>query len=467
MTYRPTSAEFDVHPDPQQGGVAVTRGNLLAVLQAALQQGEVVLASRLYEESGRGLAEQLSQALLKAPAPVREAGVRMFEHARDFGRAARLCEGALDWPRAARLHEEEGDLAAAGHCHERAGNMEKAARAYDAGGLAEKAIPLYEELGEKAAHADCLLRAGRPYAAAKLFRELKNVRGEIEALRLVATDAQERGAAVKRLADLLVARNRTAEATQVLAEALRENATAGRDLELNERLLALFEKQGRPEHAERMRQRVARLRKPGAAPEAKGARAPAGGPDEQQSTVIRPVPKRAAAPLPPAPHTPLAGNAPVKLETDPAHELAQLPEEGYAFLKSIPLFGRLSLADMKDLYRAMSEVTFNPGQVLTEVGVEGPGLFVIVEGTAEVLALGAGGARHLNSLGPGDFVGEISLISRSLTSARVIASTWTRALAVDRTRFDYFLYSHPGAAVRIYRLFCERLAERVRALSVP
>ena len=82
-----------------------------------------------------------------------------------------------------------------------------------------------------------------------------------------------------------------------------------------------------------------------------------------------------------------------------------------------------------------------------------------------MLASGDAGPRYLNSLGPGDHLGEISMLCNSLTSARVVASTWLRSLAIPRQQFERYLVTHPGAALRIYRLFAEGLAGRVRALS--
>ncbi len=95
-----------------------------------------------------------------------------------------------------------------------------------------------------------------------------------------------------------------------------------------------------------------------------------------------------------------------------------------------------------------------------------PGLIILLEGDAEVYALAEGGARHLNSVGAGAHLGEISLLSNSLTSARVTASTPVRGLRISREQFDQYLNSHPQAALRIYRLFSENLAQRVRALSL-
>ncbi len=44
--------------------------------------------------------------------------------------------------------------------------------------------------------------------------------------------------------------------------------------------------------------------------------------------------------------------------------------------------------------------------------------------------------------------------------------TLVRGLHLSRDCFDHFVSTHPTAALRIYRLFSESLAERVRALSL-
>jgi len=50
-------------------------------------------------------------------------------------------------------------------------------------------------------------------------------------------------------------------------------------------------------------------------------------------------------------------------------------------------------------------------------------------------------------------------------SAHVRARTAVRALRISRAAFEHYLDTHEAAALRIYRLFTQNLAERVRALS--
>ena len=392
--------------------------NLSSLLLALLRKGDVASATRLYEDGGSAIAEQLLSELQKGEPGLRQAGAAMYVEARDFARAARLHESARFWPDAARMYEEADELEAAARCWKKAGEPKRAARALHAAGAVDAAAELYEE---PAARASALAGGSRWLESAAAFRQAGNARAETDALRQVPLDHADRVPAVKRLAEILLGRNRTSEAAQLIADVLRDNEAGRTDLELHELLASLFDKLGQNGHAERLRLRAGRLR-------------------ARQSPVAESVPEtEAAAPL----------------------------DDGYQVLKQIPIFARLSLGDMRDLHRLASEETWSPGQHLVDAGVDAPGLVIVLEGAAEVYAVSEHGARHLNSLGPGAHAGEISLLSQALTSARVTASTEVRGLRIAREPFELYLESHPAAALRIYRLFGEGLAERVRALSAP
>ena len=120
---------------------------------------------------------------------------------------------------------------------------------------------------------------------------------------------------------------------------------------------------------------------------------------------------------------------------------------------------------MKDLYRLTTEVDFAPGEVLIEQGTDGRGLFVLLRGKLEVLLVHPAGIKRLNTLGPGAYVGEVSLLGKSPTSAQVAAVEPVSALHIPPQQFEQFLAGRPAAALRVYRLFAENLADRVRALS--
>jgi tetratricopeptide (TPR) repeat protein len=141
------------------------------------------------------------------------------------------------------------------------------------------------------------------------------------------------------------------------------------------------------------------------------------------------------------------------------------PMNGYEYLKAIPIFGELRMEDLKDLYRVAQQVLIPEDTTVLEKGARGTGLLVLLDGTVDVYSGPGQDARLLNTLGPGAFLGEISLILDGPTSAHVRSRTEVRALRVTRVDFQHYLDTHEAAALRIYRLFTENLAERVRALS--
>lgn len=89
--------------------------------------------------------------------------------------------------------------------------------------------------------------------------------------------------------------------------------------------------------------------------------------------------------------------------------------------------------DLRKLEAAGSQLTFESGQVLTERGTPGAGLFVVLEGQIVVETPDEG----LVELGPGSVVGERALFSEDgLRQARVRALTRVIAAVVDRAAVE-------------------------------
>ncbi|HZI67267.1 MAG TPA: cyclic nucleotide-binding domain-containing protein [Thermoanaerobaculia bacterium] len=90
------------------------------------------------------------------------------------------------------------------------------------------------------------------------------------------------------------------------------------------------------------------------------------------------------------------------------------------FLRGVPLFAALEPRDLLDLAELSREEELPAGRPLCEEGVPDSGdLFVILAGRAAVL--GDRGESELAELGPGEIVGELSLLDGSPRSATVVA----------------------------------------------
>jgi len=95
-------------------------------------------------------------------------------------------------------------------------------------------------------------------------------------------------------------------------------------------------------------------------------------------------------------------------------------------LRGVPLFGDLDAHDLAQVARWIDEVHAEPGELLIEQGAMPYELFVIEEGTVDVVRDG----EPIASLGSGDVVGEIALLAQQRRVASVRARTPVRALTL-------------------------------------
>jgi CRP-like cAMP-binding protein len=130
-------------------------------------------------------------------------------------------------------------------------------------------------------------------------------------------------------------------------------------------------------------------------------------------------------------------------------------------LRRVPLFSDLGDGDLKCVADAVNEVEAPAGQLLVQPGTAGSGMFFIAEGTAVVET-----KRDEIELGPGQFFGELALMSEDATrTARVQAKTYLRCLALDRASFRTLVAEHPEVAASLLEVALGRLAENAGAFD--
>ncbi|HZM25087.1 MAG TPA: DUF1003 domain-containing protein [Anaerolineales bacterium] len=119
-------------------------------------------------------------------------------------------------------------------------------------------------------------------------------------------------------------------------------------------------------------------------------------------------------------------------------------------LREIPLFSEMDEQEVADIRAIMQEMRFRPGQVIIREGEMGDLFYVITEGHAEVLIRDADGAELiLHEVGPGDFFGELSMLTNEPRSARIRAVDSVSTLALERDDFFEFFRTHPHAAIDV------------------
>ncbi len=129
-------------------------------------------------------------------------------------------------------------------------------------------------------------------------------------------------------------------------------------------------------------------------------------------------------------------------------------------LREIPLFSEMDEQEVAGIRAIMDEMKFKPGQVVIREGELGDLFYVITEGHAEVLIRDINGSDIiLHEAGPGDFFGELSMLTSEPRSARVRAVGNLTALVLERDEFFNFLRTHTHAAIDVMVELGGRLRE--------
>jgi CRP/FNR family transcriptional regulator, cyclic AMP receptor protein len=129
-------------------------------------------------------------------------------------------------------------------------------------------------------------------------------------------------------------------------------------------------------------------------------------------------------------------------------------------LREIPLFSEMDEQEVAGIRSIMEVLKFKPGQVIIREGEVGDLFYVITEGHAEILIRDANGSDViLHEAGPGDFFGELSMLTSEPRSARVRAVEHLTTLALERAEFFEFLRTHTHAAIDVMVELGGRLRE--------
>jgi small-conductance mechanosensitive channel/CRP-like cAMP-binding protein len=129
-------------------------------------------------------------------------------------------------------------------------------------------------------------------------------------------------------------------------------------------------------------------------------------------------------------------------------------------LGNIELFQSLTPEELRRLAGDLRFAPFTEGEAMTREGATAHSLYVITRGTAEVLiATGEGERRRVAALQPGDFFGEIALMTGMTRSATVRALEYTECYRLDKEAFHDVLHTRPEIAEHISQVLARRRVE--------
>ena len=130
-------------------------------------------------------------------------------------------------------------------------------------------------------------------------------------------------------------------------------------------------------------------------------------------------------------------------------------------LLRVPLFSGLPANELEHLAGTLRVLDMPPGAVLFQEQEAGNELFVVIDGHVEVAkGMNTPEERILQTIGPGEYLGEMSLLtSQGQRSAGARAKDHCQLWVMTRPDFEGLLQRQPGLAYNIGKVLSERLAD--------
>ena len=134
-------------------------------------------------------------------------------------------------------------------------------------------------------------------------------------------------------------------------------------------------------------------------------------------------------------------------------------------LKASALFASFERDALIEIITSTELRSYNEGDIIVTEGEAGSSLFLVVGGAVKVFTRTEdGGNVPLAELGPGDFFGEVSLLTGRPRTATITASTEVTAIELDRMNVDRIAEGHPEVRKVLEDFYERRAADTVEAV---
>ncbi|WP_372679188.1 cyclic nucleotide-binding domain-containing protein [Desulfosarcina sp.] len=130
-------------------------------------------------------------------------------------------------------------------------------------------------------------------------------------------------------------------------------------------------------------------------------------------------------------------------------------------LKNIEIFADLSVNELAAVASVTEEAAFDEMEMVFQEGEVGDTLFLILEGEVAVIKdCNAEREFELDSIGPGDYFGEMALFGDDRRSATIRVKKKARFLTLNKQELQEIVREYPQIALHV----CRVLSMRIRRL---
>ena len=129
-----------------------------------------------------------------------------------------------------------------------------------------------------------------------------------------------------------------------------------------------------------------------------------------------------------------------------------MADQPIQLLQHVPIFQGLDNRELGRIASSMKQRTFHAGDTVTAEGQGGIGFFVIESGEAKVTI----GGKDRRTLGPGDYFGEVALLTDSPRTATIMAETDLRCYGMTSWDFKPLVESHSSIAWKLLQAMAKK-----------
>lgn len=135
-----------------------------------------------------------------------------------------------------------------------------------------------------------------------------------------------------------------------------------------------------------------------------------------------------------------------------------LSQNAIQILATLPAFRGVALADRDFIVELFEEVRFQKGDLVFRKDDPGDALFLVASGSVDVVD----GDQTIGRLGPGEWFGEMALITGERRSATIVVALDCHLLVLRRDAFERLVDFHPQLYRELADILSRRLARRQR-----
>jgi CRP-like cAMP-binding protein len=149
--------------------------------------------------------------------------------------------------------------------------------------------------------------------------------------------------------------------------------------------------------------------------------------------------------------------APAGRSTNVERVMATHTDHKLELLRQSPFLADLGRKDLEEVGRLADEIDVPAGRVLIREGDIGREFFVIIDGAVDI----SRGDRIVATMGPGDFFGDIALVTERPRTASATATAPTTLLVLGHREFHTLMDQFPSIRLGVL----QSVANRLRALE--